>query len=128
MFYGQFQDDTWGSDDETTRFKTYIEIPTDEWIDLISEAGNQSKIIDHDSEGHPILVDPPEPSEKEKANARINELKNYLASTDYVAAKIAEGVATREEYAEVLAKRASARAEINECYAILQAQDQEEND
>lgn len=44
----------------------------------------------------------------------IAELKAKLTATDYIAAKIAEGVATREEYAEKLAERAAWRARINE--------------
>lgn len=44
----------------------------------------------------------------------IAELKAYLESTDYVVIKIAEGVATSEEYAEVLAERVRARARINQ--------------
>ena len=48
------------------------------------------------------------------AHAEIAELKHKLTATDYIAAKIAEGVATREEYAEKLAERAACRARINE--------------
>lgn len=44
---------------------------------------------------------------------RISELKGLLASTDYIAAKIAEGAATREEYEGKLAERQSWRDEIN---------------
>lgn len=44
----------------------------------------------------------------------IAELKAKLAATDYIAAKIAEGAATREEYAEELAERAEWRHRINE--------------
>ena len=44
----------------------------------------------------------------------IAELKAKLTATDYIAAKIAEGAATREEYAEELAERAVWRARINE--------------
>ncbi len=121
MFYGEFQDGTWGSDDNKERFKTWKEIPTDEWIEFLCEAENQGKLVDHDSDGNPVMVDPPEPTETEKATAKINELKSYLASTDYVAAKIAEGAATKEEYADVLTKRAEARAEINDCETILAA-------
>ena len=44
----------------------------------------------------------------------IAELKAKLTATDYIAAKIAEGVATREEYAKKLAERATWRARINE--------------
>lgn len=42
------------------------------------------------------------------------ELLQYLSSTDYVAAKLAEGAATADEYQDVLAARAAARARINE--------------
>ena len=48
------------------------------------------------------------------AAQEIAELKAKLAATDYIAAKIAEGAATREEYAEELAERASWRSRINE--------------
>lgn len=47
-------------------------------------------------------------AEQKKATAQYN-----LSSTDYVAAKIAEGAATREEYADVLAKRVAWREEVN---------------
>lgn len=52
------------------------------------------------------------------AEGRIAELKRFLADTDYVAAKIAEGAATREEYAEQLAQRQTWRNEINELLLI----------
>lgn len=44
----------------------------------------------------------------------ISDLKEKLAETDYISAKIAEGAATREEYMDKLAERASWRAKINE--------------
>lgn len=50
----------------------------------------------------------------EKNAPRIEELKRMLAETDYVAVKIAEGAATKEEYAETIANRAAWRAEIND--------------
>lgn len=51
---------------------------------------------------------------EEWAEGRIAELKSLLSKTDYVAAKIAEGVATREEYESVLSQRQRWRDEINE--------------
>lgn len=48
------------------------------------------------------------------AQAEISRLKRNLADTDYISAKIAEGAATREEYADKLAERAGWRARINE--------------
>ena len=50
---------------------------------------------------------------EEYAEGRISELKQLLADTDYVAAKIAEGAATREDYADVIAQRQAWRDEIN---------------
>lgn len=44
----------------------------------------------------------------------IAELKAKLAQTDYIAAKIAEGAATKEEYAAEIAQRQAWRARINE--------------
>lgn len=49
-----------------------------------------------------------------------------LKETDYVAAKIAEGAATPEEYAEVLAERRKARKEINEAQEKLEKLNKEE--
>ena len=45
--------------------------------------------------------------------ARLNALHQLLERTDYIAAKIAEGSATREEYADMIAQRQAWRTEIN---------------
>ena len=45
---------------------------------------------------------------------KITALKANLQETDYVAAKIAEGAATREEYSDILEQRATWRQEINQ--------------
>ena len=55
----------------------------------------------------------PEPSQEELNKREIEWLKAYLSDTDYVVVKIAEGVATAEQYAEILEKRAEAREQIN---------------
>lgn len=44
----------------------------------------------------------------------IDECKRRLAETDYVVIKIAEGAASREEYADVIAERQALRIRINE--------------
>jgi hypothetical protein len=49
---------------------------------------------------------------------RIRFLKSQLANTDYIAAKIAEGSATVEEYAEKIAQRQAWRQEISELEAV----------
>jgi hypothetical protein len=43
---------------------------------------------------------------------KVVDLKRKLAETDYVAAKIAEGSATKSEYADVIAQRQAWRHEI----------------
>ncbi len=44
---------------------------------------------------------------------QIAELKQKLSDTDYIACKIAEGVATTEEYADMIQQRQIWRNEIN---------------
>lgn len=48
------------------------------------------------------------------AAIEISDLKEKLAETDYISAKIAEGAATKEEYADKLVERAGWRTRINE--------------
>lgn len=55
-----------------------------------------------------------EPTGEEIKQARITELKQLLADTDYVVIKIAEGAATAEDYADVIAQRQAWRVEIRE--------------
>jgi len=45
---------------------------------------------------------------------KIAKLKDLLFATDYIAAKIAEGAATKEEYAGIIAKRQQWRAQIEQ--------------
>lgn len=61
-----------------------------------------------------VIIEIPQPSEEEIAQAKIAELKAKLSETDYIVIKIAEGEATKEEYADILANRKAWRAEINE--------------
>lgn len=56
---------------------------------------------------------------EEDKQARIAELKQNLANTDYIIIKLAEDCASREEYADQLAQRAAWRKEINELEASI---------
>ncbi len=66
----------------------------------------------------------PQPTETElkiqAAKTEIAQLKAKLNETDYVVAKIAEGVSTKEDYAEVLEDRQEWRGRINELEAEIQ--------
>ena len=69
------------------------------------------------ADGAPVLrtnADKQPEVDKLNAAAEIAKLKAQLAATDYIAAKLAEGAATKEEYAEELAHRAYWRSRINE--------------
>ena len=57
-------------------------------------------------------------TDAELASNRIAELKQMLRDTDYVTIKIAEGVATKEDYVDILEQRSAWRAEINELELI----------
>lgn len=55
----------------------------------------------------------------------VRDREAKLKETDYVAAKIAEGAATKEGYAAVLSQRRAWRGEINEAEAGVAALDAE---
>ncbi len=57
--------------------------------------------------------------QKQINEQEILQLKQQLSQTDYIACKIAEGVATREEYAFELEERRNWRARINELEQLL---------
>lgn len=56
----------------------------------------------------------------------VRDREAKLKETDYVAAKIGEGAAAPEEYAEVLVKRQQERNDINAAQAELEKLDREE--
>lgn len=64
----------------------------------------------------------PEPTEYEKAQARIAELKQMLADADYWTSKRIDGEYTDEEWAEKVAIRKAWRAEINELELVVDKQ------
>lgn len=62
----------------------------------------------------------PDKPEEITAAEEISILKQKLADSDYAIIKIAEGAATREEYADVIKQRAEWRTQINELEAGLE--------
>lgn len=61
----------------------------------------------------------PQPTEYEKAQTRIAELKALLDSKDYWTSKRVDGEYSEEEWAEKIAIRKAWRAEINELEKVL---------
>lgn len=65
------------------------------------------------ADSYSIMQKQVQEEERRQKAERISELKGLLAATDYIAAKISEGAATREEYADKLTEPQSWRDEIN---------------
>jgi hypothetical protein len=83
----------------------------------LTEGSEEYQITRDDDLSWQVTAKPqktPEEKAEEAKQQRISELKGLLSSTDYVVIKIAEGEATTEEYAEVLANRKAWREEINQ--------------
>lgn len=122
MLAGTKDGKSWGFyfDDQKESLQKYFEITREEHMALM-DGQAEGKVITFHDDKKPTLEDPPPPTEEEIARQKIRELKNYLSETDYVAAKIAEGAATAEEYSKVLEKRREARSEINKFEEVIQA-------
>lgn len=122
MLAGTKDGKSWGFyfDDQKESLQKYFEITREEHMALM-DGQSEGKVITFHDDKKPTLEDPPPPTEEEIARLKIRELKNYLSETDYVAAKIAEGAATAEEYSKVLEKRREARSEINKFEEVIQA-------
>ena len=98
-----------------------IPIEEDLWNDILDKVNNQGKVLTVDEETKlPKVVDPPEPTEADRAELRIVELKDYLNKTDWKVIKASElGVPLSELYPDDNTKRSEARAEINELEKLL---------
>lgn len=70
-------------------------------------------IIERTDEGKQLELD------KIRYRDEIMKLKNKLIETDYITIKIAEGVAIKEEYADVLALRNNWRERINQLETLI---------
>ena len=98
-----------------------IPIEEDLWNEILDKVNNQGKMLTVDEETRlPKVVDPPEPTEADKAETEIMELKDYLNKTDWKAIKASElGVPLSEIYPDDSTKRSEARAKINELEKLL---------
>ena len=80
---------------------------------------SNGKLVERSIEEYKLEV------ERIKCYNVISNKKQYLNNTDYISCKISDGAATKEEYADELAKRAAARAEINAMDARIAEIDEE---
>lgn len=84
-----------------------------EGTDIYKWRIKHGKLVERDPEEFEIV------NRIEHNRIKIVDLKKKLSDTDYVAAKIAEGAATSEEYASTLADRQGWRDEINQIEAVI---------
>ena len=123
VYWGSYGNNEFGFyshlDDDLTIVKEYTEEEADA---IIAEANNTNCLIypDEDNDYLPKLVSQ-DLTTKEELELEIEELKQYLQETDYVVIKIAEGVATTDEYADIITKRQETREKINELQAEIEA-------
>lgn len=98
-----------------------IPIEEDLWNEILDKVNSQGKMLTVDEETKlPKVVDPPEPTEADKAETEIRELKDYLNESDWKAIKASElGVPLSEIYPDDSTKRSEARAKINELEKLL---------
>lgn len=123
----------------SSAFLPNVIIAADKWVEIDEGIGDRyhhaqgnyldKPLIDENGiynylliDGKPVLrSDEHKQPELNKINAQteIEQLKAKLNATDYISNKIAEGAATREDYAEKIAQRAEWRAEINRLEEIV---------
>ncbi len=101
--------------EENPEWSKLIPNPAPNTLKKYSEAAawcNENNAHIEDKGEYYEVVENAVPSEDDVKAARIAELKRLLADTDYIAVKIAEGAATREQYADLIAQREAWREEI----------------
>lgn len=111
------REEKYTAQEENLEYSAMIPNPAPNTLSKYSEAAewcNQNDAhIEDKGEFYEVVKNTiPEPTPEEIKANRISELKSKLSSTDYIAAKIAEGAATKEEYADVIAQREIWRVEI----------------
>lgn len=101
----------------------------EEWAEFGYEKTSDKYVQGYDGKWYVEGTEPAIP-DSVKAEERIAELKQQLLDTDYVVIKIAEGSATAEEYADIIAARRRWRTEINtlESPAVEPAKDSSSED
>ena len=91
--------------EEKEGFKRFFNLETNEWF---------YKEEEKEPEPEPYV-----PTEKDKLNEKLWQLKGELSDSDYKAIKFAEGWISEEDYAPIRAERQAIRDEINEIEAQI---------
>lgn len=114
VFYGTKNGETYGFYLDNMGFidDKYVKVDDGEHISIVNRANEEQLLIVPDENGYPKLVAPPPPSEEEVKEREINELQEYLNSTDWYAIRYAD---TGEPIpSDIKLKRSDARKRISE--------------
>ena len=104
---------------ETAINAGYIEVTDQTYCDLVEtkKKWKDGEIVDDPTYEERKEQERKEAEEKAKEEAivaEVNDLKKKLFDSDYAVIKIAEGAATKEEYAALIEERKKWRSRINE--------------
>lgn len=83
-----------------------VEITAKQHADLLS-GQSSGKIITSDTNGIPVLIDPPPMTEDQLKEYEIYQDKKYLADTDWIIARIGEASLSGQDTAPLLAQYAT---------------------
>ena len=88
MYFGKIKntEDEWGFSTSKENLDKYGEVDGKTHMEFIERANKEQKKLSGDKDGFPILVDYPPPTNE----VRIQELQNYLDSTDWYAIRFAD--------------------------------------
>lgn len=104
---------------ETALNAGYIEVNEQIYSDLVEtkKKWQDGEIVDdptYEARKAQERKEAEERAKKEAIAAEVTDLKKKLSDSDYAVIKIAEGAATKEEYAALIENRKAWRARINE--------------
>lgn len=104
-------------DEDKERLKNTLSFIGKTENDIVAVSDDEIE-LGYDNQYYLKGFSPIEPAEQ-VYQKQIADLKQQLSDTDYVVVKIAEGVSTAEDYADIIAQRQYWRAEINRLEELL---------
>ncbi len=93
------------------------------YSNLAEAKAHDGVIVDEDFDVSDFLAEREAENTLNNEKAVKQEALDYLKETDYIVIKIAEGVATKEEYSSILTERANKRILVNERIKSISKED-----
>ncbi|RKX91606.1 MAG: hypothetical protein DRZ90_14830 [Spirochaetes bacterium] len=93
------------------------------YSNLAEAKAHDGVIVDEDFDISAFIAERKSVEALNKVEAEKQEALQYLKDTDYIVIKIAEGVATKEEYSSILIERVNKRILVNERVKSISKED-----